>query len=266
MYLTSKAREQKVHFNTSLRYRNSTPAHSDFCTDNSPSMTTQTKYRYVLYSYFRSSCSARIRIAAHLKDIALEYKYIHLVKGEQHSKEYHGLNPSDSVPTLLVLDAGSGKEIARIRQSTAILEFFEEVESGVKLLPEDVLQRAKVRELLSIIASDVQPVTNLRVLNFIKPRGIAADEWQQHFMKLGFQAYEELLTTNGGKFSVGDSLSFADCALAPAVDGALRFGVPVESEFPRVWKVWKELSELKAFKDGRWNSQADTPDELKRHG
>jgi maleylacetoacetate isomerase len=228
-------------------------------------MSTQDKNKYVLYSYFRSSCSARIRIAAHLKDIPLEYKYVNLVKGAQHSKDYHGLNPSESVPTLVVHDAGSGAEITRIRQSVAILEFLEEVEDDPKLLPDETLERAKVRELLNIISCDIQPVTNLRVLNFIKSHGISADEWQQHFMRLGFQAYEELLATSGGKFSVGDSVSLADCALAPAVDGVLRFGVQVETEFPRVWKIWRELSELKAFQNGRWDSQPDTPEELKRH-
>lgn len=230
-------------------------------------MSDEAKYRYTLYSYFRSSCSARIRIAAHLKDIPLEYKYIHLVKGEQHSETYHALNPSDSVPTLIVSNLQTGEEITRIRQSVAILEYFEEAEegNGVKLLPnkDNPLGRAKVRELVNIIASDVQPVTNLRVLNFIKPHNIEAKDWQQHFMTLGFQAYEELVKLNAGRYSVGDAVSLADCALAPAVDGALRFGVEVQRDFPRLWQVWEEIKQLDAFKDGRWDRQPDTPDELR---
>ena len=230
-------------------------------------MSDGSKYRYTLYSYFRSSCSARIRIAAHLKEIPLEYEYIHLVKGEQHSKTYHSLNPSDSVPTLIVSDSQTGKEIARIRQSVAILEYLEEAEegNGVNLLPEkeDLFGRARVRELLNIVASDVQPVTNLRVLNFIKPHGIEAKEWQQHFMTLGFQAYEELVKTSGGKYSVGDSVTFADCALAPAIDGALRFGVDVQGEYPHIWKVWEEIKQLESFKKGRWDNQPDTPEDLR---
>jgi maleylacetoacetate isomerase len=230
-------------------------------------MSDRPSYKYTLYSYFRSSCSARIRIAAQLKDIPLEYKYIHLVKGEQHSENYHTLNPSDSVPTLVVQDAHSGQEITRIRQSVAILEFLEEVDSrnGVKLVPglNDPVARAQVRELVNIVASDIQPVTNLRVLNFIKPHGIEAQTWQQHFMTLGFQAYEELVKLYGGKYSVGDSVTWADCALAPAVDGALRFGVDMQGKFPAVWKVWEEIKQLETFKAGRWDNQPDTPEDLR---
>lgn len=226
----------------------------------------QSKYTYTLYTYFRSSCSARIRIAAHLKNIPLEYKYIHLVKGEQHGEEYVTMNPSESVPTLIVKDAQTGQEVARIRQSVAILEFFEEVEEGdVKLLPSksDPLARAKVRELVNIVACDIQPVTNLRVLNFIKPLDIEAKMWQQHFMTLGFRAYERLVESYGGEYSVADEVSLADCALAPAVDGALRFGIDVAGEFPHVWKVWDTIRQLEAFKKGRWDLQEDTPAELR---
>jgi maleylacetoacetate isomerase len=230
-------------------------------------MSDKPRYKYTLFSYFRSSCSGRIRIAAHLKDIPLEYKYIHLVKGEQHSTEYHALNPSDSVPTLVVRDQETDEEITRIRQSVAILEFFEEVEegNGVKLLPgkDDPLGRARVRELVNIVASDIQPVTNLRVLSYIKPLNVDAQKWQQHFMSLGLRAYEELVKVYGGKYSVGDSVTMADCALAPAVDGALRFGVDVQGEFPRIWQVWEEIGQLDAFRKGRWNNQPDTPEDLR---
>ena len=230
-------------------------------------MSDKPKYEYTLYSYFRSSCSARIRIAAHLKNIPLEYKYVHLPNGEQHSKDYHGLNPSDSVPTLIVRDAGTGKEVTRIGQSVAILEFLEEVEegNGVKLLPgqDDPVTRARVRDLVNIVACDIQPVTNLRVLNFIKPLNVESKEWQQHFMTLGFGAYEELIKSYAGRYSVGDSVTLADCALAPATDGALRFGVDVQGQFPHVWKIWEEIKELSAFKEGRWNNQEDTPEELR---
>lgn len=230
-------------------------------------MSDTSKYSYTLYSYFRSSCSARIRIAAHLKNIPLKYEFIHLVQGEQHSKDYHALNPSDSVPTLIVRDAATGDEITRIRQSVAILEFFEEVEhqNGVALLPgnDDSLNRARVRELVNIVTCDIQPVTNLRVLSFIKPLNIEAKVWQQHFMTLGFRAYEELVKIYSGKYSVGDTVTLADCALAPAVDGALRFGVDVQGQFPHVWKVWEEVKSLDAFKQGRWDNQKDTPEDLR---
>jgi len=221
-------------------------------------------YTYTLYSYFRSSCSARIRIAAHIKGLPLEYEFIHLVKGEQNAAEYTTLNPSESVPTLIVTDTRSGQIIAKIRQSIAILEYLEETRPELpKLLPSpsDHVGRAKVRELVNIVACDIQPVTNLRVLNFVKPFHVDVNAWQSHFMTLGFRAYEELLKEYSGKYSVGDELTMADCSLAPAVDGALRFGVNVEGQFPHVWKVWENLKGLEAFKKGRWNNQMDTPEE-----
>jgi len=223
-------------------------------------------YKYTLYTYFRSSCSARIRIAAHIKGIPLEYEYIHLVKGEQNAAQYTALNPSESVPTLIVTDTRSGKVVTKIRQSIAILEYLEETRPELpKLLPppQDHVGRARVRELVNIVACDIQPVTNLRVLNFIKPLKVEVNVWQSHFMTLGFRAYEELLKEYSGEYSVGDELTMADCALAPAVDGALRFGVNVEGEFPYVWKVWENLKGIEAFSKGRWNSQVDTPEELR---
>ncbi|OAL37932.1 hypothetical protein AYO20_02765 [Fonsecaea nubica] len=230
-------------------------------------MVEKSTYKYTLYSYFRSSCSARVRIAANLKNVPLDYKYIHLVKGEQHDKNYTALNPSESVPTLVVSDLETGNEITRIRQSVAILEFLEEVEhaNGVQLLPgpDDVVGRARVRELVNVVACDIQPVTNLRVLNFIKPHNIETKEWQQHFMTLGFRAYEGLVSAYGGKYSVGDTVTMADCALAPAIDGALRFGVDVQGQFPHIWRIWEEIKQLDAFKSGRWDNQEDTPEELR---
>ncbi|KAJ9612665.1 maleylacetoacetate isomerase [Exophiala oligosperma] len=224
------------------------------------------QYQYTLYTYFRSSCSARIRIAALLKGISLDYKFIHLVKGEQLTREYKTHNPSASVPTLIVTDVKSGKTAATIRQSPAILEYFEEARPDLPRLlppPDDPVGRARVRELFDIIACDIQPVTNLRVLNFIKPLDVEAKDWQRHFMSLGLRAYEELLKQYSGKYSVGDEVSMADCALTPAIDNALRFGVDVKTEFPQTWKVWENLKVIEAFQKGRWNCQDDTPDELK---
>ena len=229
-------------------------------------MSDKPKYRYILYSYFRSSCSARVRIAANLKDVPLEYKFVHLGKNEQHSQDYHALNPSDSVPTLIVLDQETGKEVTRIRQSVAILEFLEEVEgNGTQLLPskDDPIGRARVRDLVNIVACDIQPVTNLRVLNFVKPLNVEAKEWQRHNMTPGFQAFEELVKVYSGRYSVSDSVSLADCLLAPAVDGALRFGVGVQGKFPHVWRIWEEVKQLSAFKKGRWDNQEDTPEDLR---
>ena len=217
--------------------------------------------QFTLYSYFRSSCSARVRIAAHLKGIELQYRFIHLLKNDQQSDEYAAVNPSQLVPTLVVTEAGQEQLV--IRQSVAILEYFEEAfPESTPLLPKDPAARAKVRELVNIIACDVQPVTNLRILNRIRPAGIDATKWQQDFMTAGLRAYETLTSKYAGRFSVGDQLSLADVVLAPAIDGAVRFGVNLE-QFPAINRLAQEYKHIEAFQKGSWQNQPDTPEELR---
>ncbi|KAF4554283.1 Maleylacetoacetate isomerase-like protein [Elsinoe fawcettii] len=218
---------------------------------------------YELYSYFRSSCSARIRIAALLKGIKLEYKYINLLKDEQNQAPYTSVNSSHLVPTLIVKDH-TGEQLV-IHQSVAILEYLEESRPDLPaLLPKTPKDRALVRELVNIVACDLQPVTNLRILNRIRPLGIDANEWQQDFMGRGLQAYEEVLIRNGpSKFSFGDSVTLADLSLIPAVDGAVRFGVDVEKKFPNIYRIYNEAQQLPAFREGGWQRQSDTPEALR---
>lgn len=218
---------------------------------------------YELYTYFRSSCSARVRIAAHWKGIELKYKYIHLLKNEQQGSEYvDKLNPGKSVPTLVIRENG---EEALVRQSVAILEYFEERHPELaSLLPpaSDPIGRAKVRDLVNIVACDIQPVTNLRILNRVKPLGVNAKEWQQEFMNVGLEAYEKVCRSSAGKYSVGDEVTMADVVLAPAVDGALRFEVDM-SEFPTIQRVYDQVKQLDAFVKGSWKTQPDTPEDLR---
>ena len=217
---------------------------------------------YILYTYFRSSCSARVRIAAYLKGIELEYKFIHLLKNDHQSDSYGSVNPSQSVPTLIV--AEDGKEKVTIRQSIAILEYFEETfPNATPLLPaSDPVARAKARELVDIVACDIQPVTNLRILQRVRPAGIDANEWQQHFMAAGLRAYETLVASYAGKYSVGDSVTLADVTLAPAVDNAVRYGVDM-GQFPTISRITEELEKVEAFEKGSWKNQPDTPEDLR---
>jgi len=218
---------------------------------------------YELYTYFRSSCSARVRIAAHWKGIELKYKYIHLLKNEQQDSDYvDKRNPGKTVPTLVVRE--DGKEIL-IRQSVAMLEYLEEAHPNLpKLLPpaSDPVARARVRDLVNIVACDIQPVTNLRILNKVRPLGVAAEQWQQEFMSAGLEAYEKIASSTAGKFSVGDEVTLADVVLVPAVDGASRFKVDI-SLFPNVKRIFDEAQKLEAFQKGSWKTQPDTPEELR---
>lgn len=210
---------------------------------------------HTLYTYFRSSCSARVRIAAHLKGIPLEYKFIQLLKNDQQSEAYSSVNPSQSVPTLIVSE--DGKEDIIIRQSVAIVEYFEEAfPHSTPLLPplSEPAARAKVRELVNIVACDVQPVTNLRIMQKIKPAGLDAGEWQKHFMTLGLHAYETIAKEYAGRYSVGDSVTLADVVLAPAYENALRYGVDV-GLFPTIGRVVGSMGMWTRFRrEGGGNS------------
>ncbi|KAK6194078.1 hypothetical protein LQW54_011799 [Pestalotiopsis sp. IQ-011] len=217
--------------------------------------------KFILFTYFRSSCSARIRTAAALKHINLQYEYINLVKGEQSSPSYTNLNPSGAVPTLVV-ERDNGEKIT-IRQSTAILEFFEEIFPTVSpLLPTDPAERAQVRELYSILAADFQPRTNLCIIKRVRKFGVTAQEWCKEQMPPVLRAYEEVLQHCGGKYSVGDNLSLADVALAPAVEGALRWGVDL-TEFPLLHQVFENIRVLPEFVEADWRHQEDTPADLR---
>jgi maleylacetoacetate isomerase len=221
--------------------------------------------KLLLHTYFRSSCSARVRTAAHLKGIPLEYSYIHLLSNEQSAPTYTSHNPSASVPTLSVTTT-SGEQVV-IRQSIPILEFLEEYFPDTPHLlpsPSDPINRAKVRELVSIIANDVQPVTNLRILKKVKKLGgdKAPAEWAKDLMEKGLAAYDKVAEGYAGRYSVGDEVTMADVVLAPAVEAALRYEVVLEN-YPTVKRVYEEVRGLDAFKKGDWRHQGDTPEEFR---
>jgi len=223
----------------------------------------------LLHTYYRSSCTARVRTALHLKNLFYEPAYIHLLKKDQLSPTYSSLNPSASVPTLTITPL-SGDPII-IRQSIAILEFLDEYfPNTTQLLPpkEDPTKRAKVRELVNILASDVQPPTNLRNLRRIKKLSDGNEDvvntWAKDIMIDGLKAFDTLAEkySEGGRYSVGDEITMADVCLAPAVEGALRYGVDVQG-MGTVWRVYGELRRVEAFRKGGWRAQEDTPEEFR---
>lgn len=214
--------------------------------------------QYELYTYFRSSCSARVRIAALYKGIRLKYSFINLLKDEQNSDGYVHINTSHTVPTLVVTQDNGRRAI--IQQSIAILEFFEESRPDLpSLMPTDCELRARVRELVHIVACEIQPLTNLKILNKIKSMGGDGQQWQKDHMSSGLDAVEQLMQRQpDSKFAVGDTLTMADVVLSPAVDGALRFGVDM-SLFPKIQRVYASVQQLPAFQEGGWEAQPDNP-------
>ncbi|XP_047481167.1 probable maleylacetoacetate isomerase 2 isoform X2 [Penaeus chinensis] len=208
--------------------------------------------RPILYSYFRSSCSWRVRIALAHKGVDYEYRAINLLKQEQVSDEYKKLNPLGQVPALIVNEN-------TLTQSISILEYLEEAYPQKPLLPKDLFKRAKVREVCEIIGSGIQPLQNLSVLQKI---GETKMEWGHFYIQKGFVALEQVLAESAGKYCVGDEVTIADCCLIPQVYNANRFKVDMAA-FPVISRVHDALMSLDAFKAAHPSQQPDCPEDLK---
>ena len=211
-----------------------------------------------LYSYWRSSCSWRVRIALELKDIEYSYKAIHLLEngGEQFSNEYTEMNPNQRLPTL-VIDGHT------LSQSAAILEYLEETRNtNCCLLPTDAFKRAKVREICGVIGSDIQPVQNLAILR--KIMGLVEGEkksetkmkWGHDIIDRGFKAVEAILKQTSGKYCLGDALTLADVFLVPQVYNAVRFEVDM-TQFPNIQRINTELESIPAFQKAHPSKMQD---------
>lgn len=214
---------------------------------------------FLLHTYYRSSCSGRLRIALNLKNIPAKYIHVLLYKDEQFSKEHQDLNPSGSVPVLthLVRDGLSFP----ITQSVAAIEYLEEVYPDQQpLLPSlsRPLDRAKVRTLVNIITNDVQPITNRRINKAVVKFGADALHWNKLFMSQGLEAYERLALRTAGVYSVGDSVTMADVCLIPAIWAAEKHDVELE-KLPTIMRVYRKLSELDAVQRAHWSVQEDMP-------
>ena len=210
-----------------------------------------------LYTYFRSSAAYRVRIALNLKGLPYEAVPVHLVKGggEQLKDDYRAVNPSALVPTLQ-------EEGATITQSMAILEYLEETHPAPPLLPSAPLERARVRELAQMIACDIHPVNNLRILRYLvrtlQVSDDAKNEWYRHWVREGFAALEAHLARDPapGRFCLGDTPTLADCFLVPQVYNAARFDVDM-TPYPRIAAIDAACAELPAFAAAHPGRQPD---------
>jgi len=205
----------------------------------------------ILYSYWRSSCSWRVRIALAVKDISYEYRAINLLSSDHTTAEYLALNPMKEVPLLVYEGRG-------VAQSLPIIEYLEELFPKPSIFPADRYQRAKSRQLAEIIASDTQPVQNLRVLNMIKAK-LGEDEktaWAKFWITNGLTGFESEVAKTMGRFCVGDEVSLADCALVPQLYNARRFGVDL-SAFPNCLRIEAELNKLPAVMKAHPDNQPD---------
>lgn len=220
--------------------------------------------KITLYTYFRSSCAARLRIALNLKSLTYTPVHVNLLKGEQLNASYLEINPSGTVPALVV-EYPSQKPVT-ITQSLAALEYLDEIPAGAAypLLPpmSDLAGRATVRALSDIIVSHVQPVTNLSIQKKIGALGADRTAWAKALTEDRLQGYESIAAKTAGAYSVGDRITMADVCLVPAAWGAERLGVDLKM-FPTIHKVVERLEGEEAVKKAHWKSQEDTPEELR---
>jgi maleylacetoacetate isomerase len=208
-----------------------------------------------LHGYFRSSAAFRVRIALNLKGLAYDATYVHLAKGEHRAPAYAALNPQALVPTLE--DAGQ-----RLTQSLAIIEYLEEVHPQPALLPRDAAGRARVRSLALLIACEIHPVNNLRVLQHLR-RELGQNEdqvnaWYRHWIADGLSKLEAQLagTPGTGRYSHGDAPGMADCCLVPQVFNAQRYKCDT-GPYPTVMRVFAECMKIEAFDRAQPSKQPD---------
>ncbi|CAN0929465.1 Glutathione S-transferase zeta class [Linum grandiflorum] len=204
-----------------------------------------------LYSYWRSSCSCRVRIALNLKGIKYDYVAVDLVKGEQSSPEFLKLNPLGFVPVLVDGDIV-------ISDSFAILMYLEEKYPEPRLLPSDLSKRAINYQAANIVSSSIQPFQNLVVLKYVDGK-IDPQTWARHHIERGFSALEKLLKDHSGRYATGDEVYMADLFIAPQVDGAIRrFKVDMK-QFPLLLGLHEAYGQLPSFQDAMPENQPDAP-------
>lgn len=195
----------------------------------------------VLYDYWRSSSSYRVRIALNLLKLDHDRIAINLLEGEQRSRTHLARNPQGLVPALEI-------DGIVLTQSLAIIEYLDETRQA-GFLPADPVARARVRALSHAIAMDIHPVCNLSVLNRVGEIDDTPDarkKWVQATVGKGLSAYETMLGNWAGRFSYGDSLGMADMCLVPQLYNAVRWEVDLEP-FPLCRRIAETCEALPAF-------------------
>ena len=202
-----------------------------------------------LCDYPRSSAAYRVRIALNLKQLQYKSKRVNLLESEEASDEYKLLNPQGLVPVLLIKEAGKGDVV--LTQSLAICEYLEELKPTPTILHQDALAKARIRSLAQLISSDIHPLDNLRVLNYLQDE-LSVDKeakmtWYRHWITLGFNALEQRLNEDEtADFCHQNQPSLADICLVPQVYNAKRFDCDL-STYPKIVKITQRCNQLPAF-------------------
>lgn len=205
-----------------------------------------------LYSYYRSSAAYRVRIALNLKQIEHSIVPINLLKKEHKSPDYLTKQPQGLVPCL---ETDDGQFLA---QSGAILSYLDRLYPSSTLLPPDPFEAAKIQSVVDMIACDIHPICNLRILNYLTEElKVPSDQklaWYHHWIVAGFAALETMLP--GSKYCFGQDVTLADVYLIPQVYNALRFEVNMAT-FPKILHVYQNCNHLETFIKAKPEHQVD---------
>jgi maleylacetoacetate isomerase len=197
----------------------------------------------ILYDYYRSSAAYRVRIALNLKKVDYERRPINLIESEQKSDEYRALNPQGLVPMLEV-------DGHRLTQSLAIINYLDLRFPAPPLFPASAAERAHVVALSMLVACDIHPLNNLRVLKYLKGElgqsQEQVDAWYSHWIVEGLRPLEEMASPRAGKFLFGDVPTAADICLVPQLYNARRFNVPLDG-YPTLVRAEENANRLEAF-------------------
>jgi maleylacetoacetate isomerase len=208
-----------------------------------------------LYGYFRSSAAFRLRIALNLKRLDYENAFVHLRRGDQGQPGFRAVNPQGLVPALDI----DGQMLI---QSLPIIEYLDETHPEPPLLPPGPGDRARVRALAAIVACDIHPINNLRVLRYLqRPLGhdhAAIEAWYNHWIADGFAAFERLLADDDrtGRFCHGDTPGLADITLVPQVVNSERYRLDL-GPYPTITRIFETCMTLDAFAAAHPQQQPD---------
>ena len=197
----------------------------------------------ILYDYYRSSAAYRVRIALKLKGVDYETRPVNLLQGEQKSDAYRDLNPQGLIP-MLEIDGH------RLTQSLAIINYLDLRFANSPLIPASAAERAHVVAMAMIVACDIHPLNNLRVLKYLKNElghsQEEADAWYAHWISEGLPALEAMAAPRAGKFLFGDAPTGADVCLVPQLYNARRFNVPLD-DYPTLLRADENANNMEAF-------------------